>query len=103
MKASFERSILRTLRGAEVDVFDAVLHQGAEEVPCLVLLDTLELEGEFGVTVSESGARIGYLTSEVMPNLGDFFIFNGHRYLVENKEPTQDTKVRYVHCRVMPV
>ena len=90
------------LKSAGLDTFAALFYRaGDDPVECTVTLGTLELTNEYGVTVVESGARIGYLVAEVgNPGIGDYFQFSGNRYTVENKEPTQDTSWRFVHCRV---
>jgi hypothetical protein len=102
MLADMDRQIMAALKGAGLDTFDALFYRAgaAEPAECTVTLDTLELTNEYGVPVVESGARIGYLVAEVRnPALGDFFDFNGMRYTIENKEPTQDSSWRFVHCR----
>jgi hypothetical protein len=103
MLADMDRAIMAALKGAGLDTFDALFYRtgAAEPVECTVTLDTLELTNEYGVTVVESGAQVGYLVADIgNPGIGDYFEFNGSRYTVENKEPTQDTSWRFAHCRV---
>lgn len=106
MLQEMDRLIMRALKGAGLDTFDALFYRAGALAPveCTVTLDTLELTNEYGLTVIESGARVDYLVAEIGdPGLGDYFEFSGSRYTIENKVPTQDTSWRSVHCRVNPL
>ena len=100
--AAIDKQIMRAMKG--LDVFDAIFYGDGDPVECTVTRDTLELAGEFGLQVVSSAARVGYLVSEVAnPKIGDYFEFAGQRYVIENKEPSQDSSWRFVHCRVGPI
>ena len=95
--AAIDKQIMHAMKGLEV--FDATFHGEGDPIACTVTRDTLELTNEYGVQVVESGARIGYLRAEVPnPKIGHWFEFDGMRYTVENKEPSQDSSWRHVHC-----
>lgn len=105
--AAMDRLIMYACKDAGLDAFDALFYRKAhdpetdEPTSCTVTRDTLELANEYGVTVVESGANIGYLVADIAnPMLDDYFDFDGKRYTVENKVPTQDSSLRFVHCRV---
>lgn len=104
MLAAMDRLIMNACKGAGLDTFDALFHAGGEPVPCQVMRDTLELTNEYGVTVVESGAVVHYLASDIAAvQLGNYFEFDGLRYVIENIVPTQDSHWRTVHCRVQAI
>ena len=100
---SMDRVVMSALGG--LDTFDATFYADdlAAGVECQVMRDTLELENEYGVTAIQSGAAIHYLRADVTPALGSWWEFDGRRYVVENKIPSQDSSWRIAHCRVEPL
>jgi hypothetical protein len=97
-----DKQIMDALEGAGLDTFSASFHptQG-DPVECKVTRDTLELPNDYGVPTIQSGAQIGYLLGDIgNPSLGEYFEFDGKRYLIENKVPSQDSSWRIAHCRV---
>lgn len=95
-----DAAILRAMVG--LDVFEATFHAqaGGDPVPSTVARDTLELTDEFGSRTIESGAAITYLRSQVGdPKLGDWWEFDGSRWVIENKSASQDSSMRVAQCR----
>ena len=100
--AAIDNLVMRATQG--LDGFAAVFHGAGDPTQCRVMRDTLELANEYGVTVIESGAVVHYLASDIpVARIGDEFLFDGRRYVIENVVPTQDSNWRTVHCRVEAV
>lgn len=89
---------MRSLRG--LDVFEAMYYPPTgDPKPCTVSRATLAVDNDYGMKVIQSGARIGYLVSEIGdPPLGSRFEFDGTRYTIEDKESSQDSSWRFAHC-----
>ena len=88
-----------------LDTFDATFYADdqATGVECQVMRDTLELEGEYGLSTIQSGAAIHYLRADCSPSIGSWWEFDERRYVVEDKVPSQDSSWRTAHCRVEPL
>ena len=97
--AAIDNLVMRATQG--LDGYAGVFHGVGDPTQCRVIRETLELANEYGVTVVESGAVVHYLASDIAAvQLGNFFQFDGLRYVIENIVPTQDSNWRTVHCRV---
>lgn len=103
MLANIDRLLLRAFHGMGLETFDAMFYRRGESggSECVVTRDTLELQNEYGVSMVQSGARLGYLLPEVgQVSVGDWFEIGTTRFVVENRESSQDSGWRFVHCRV---
>lgn len=104
---NIDAEILSTMKDAGLDTFDAERHDKSglgSPNECTIMVDTLEVDSEYGTTVIQSGARVHFLPSQAGEvDIGDYFTTSELEYVVESLESTQVSGMRAAHCRVVPL